>query len=70
VVTSQQTVDNVINVGGYVGRTRGDKCVFVEEHLPLTVVVTLVLISDMSNDGTPNEVMNALDEAVIFFFRV
>jgi hypothetical protein len=52
-------------MGGYVGRTRGDKGVFVEEHLPLTVVVTLVLISDMSNDGTPNEVMNALDVGMV-----
>jgi len=41
----------------------------VEEHLPLTVV-TLVLISDMSNDATPNEVMNALDVGMVYVVTV
>jgi hypothetical protein len=49
---------------------RCDKGVFVEEHLPLTVVVTLVLISDMSNDATPNEVMNALDVGMVYVVTV
>ena len=51
---------NVVDVAGNLWCLRDDEVFLVEEHLPLTVVVSLVLVGDVVDDSAPYQMICCL----------